>query len=218
MPESARALPIAECLCNWTGCGHTSEARVAERPLCLQHFFEFSYRRMNAIRRVLDDSGPDRELIGDAQIFLSQVVSQTTQLATQIKLLDPALRDHLLALSTAAAELYNRVRRAPRLPRRINCLLRSGIVSPEISERCTTLNISQRGACLELSSPHRSGREITLERLDLNRSARVKIAWVKDSPDGRFLAGVEILDHDDFWGLTAATTSTSPKISPALPA
>lgn len=201
MSETARAFPVSEPVCNWTGCCRSSEARVVERSLCLPHFFEFSYRRMNGIRRVLDDASLDRELIGDAQGFLSQVVSQTTQFATQIKLLDPALRDHFLALSTAAAELYNRVRRAPRLPRRLNYLLRSGIAAPEILERCSTVNISQRGACLELNSPQRAGREIVLERLDVNRAARVKIAWVKEVPEGKFFAGIEILDHDDFWGL-----------------
>jgi len=188
-------------LCSWTGCSRNSDAMLAERDLCVEHFFEFAYRRMNGIRKMLDDPDQSRVLMGEAQAFLSQVVSQTTQLATQVKLLDPSLRDHLLSLSTGAAELYNRVRRAPRLTRRVPCLLRAGIVSPEIGEPCQTLNISQRGACLESNASPRAGREMKLERTDNQKSALVKISWINRQDTGKYLIGVEILDSEDFWGL-----------------
>ena len=137
MSDTARSLPDRALFCSWTGCNRNSEATLAERGLCLAHFFEFAYRRINGIRRMLDDPDHSRVFLSEAQSFLSEVVSQTTQLSTRIKLLDPSLRQHLLSLSTAAAELYKRVRRAPRLPRRVPCLLRSGIVSPEIGEPCS---------------------------------------------------------------------------------
>jgi len=208
--ETARALPKEVRDCAWTGCGRASDAHVAHRSLCLEHFFEFSHRRMDSIRRVLGDSELSRELIGDAHTFLSEVIAQTTQLATQVKLLEPALRDQLLSLSTSAAELYNRVRRAPRLSRRLYCLLRPGIASSEVLERCFTVNISQRGACLELASPQRIGREITLERLDTRQSARAKVAWTRQEPSGKYFAGVEILDSEDFWGLSVSAAMPGP--------
>jgi len=201
--DNVTAFPGGAPSCGWTGCGRASHACISGRFLCLEHFFEFSYRRMNSIRAILDTSDPNRALMSEAQTFLSDVVSQTTRLATEIKRLDPALRDHLLALSTSAADLYNRVRRAPRLPRRIPCLLRTGILSPEIAERCSTLNISQRGACLELDSTRRPASEVLIERVDTKISARARVAWFKDTPSspGKCLVGIEILDNDDFWGL-----------------
>ena len=199
--ESAGTPPLEPHSCNWTGCARVADLQLAERRLCLDHFFEFATRRMDSIRRVLDDRQHNRELLGDAQAFLSQVVSQTTQLATQVRLLDPALRDRLLTLSTSAADIFNHIRRAPRLPRRIACALLLGTIAPEVADRCFTVNVSQRGACLDLNFPQRAGREVTLQRLDTNRFSRAKIAWVKDAPGGRFLAGIEILDTDDFWGL-----------------
>ena len=210
--DTAKALPPIEAtLCNWTGCSRTSEAQLAERRLCLQHFVELSSRRMNVIRRVLDDADRRRELVSDAQDFLLQVLSQTTQLATQLKLLDPKLQERLLFLSTSAADLSTRVRHSPRLSRRTSCLLRLGSDRSDVGERCSNVNISQRGACLELPSPQRSGREITLERIDTKRSAHAKVAWVKEVADGKFLAGVEILDHEDLWGLgTSLVASTKP--------
>lgn len=188
-------------MCSWTGCSRNSDGMLAERELCIEHFFEFAYRRINGIRRMLDDPDQSRVLMGEAQAFLSQVVSQTTHLATQVKPIDPSLREHLLSLSTGAAELYNRVRRAPRLARRVPCLLRSGIISPEIGEPCQTVNISQRGACLESSASPRAGREMKLERTDNKKSARVKISWVDRQGTGKYLIGIEILDCKDFWGL-----------------
>jgi len=198
--DTAKVLPNEIRTCSWTGCGRISHSLLGERWLCLDHFVEFSYRRMNVIRRVVDDRDHNRELLNDAHVFLSQVVAQTTQLATQIRPLDPKLRKLLLALSTSAAELFSQVRRDPRVPRRIGCLLRLGMAAPEISEQCCTVNVSLRGACLQLNSPQRAGREVTLERLDTHQSARARIAWVKDTSDNRFLAGVEILDAEDFWG------------------
>ena len=61
------------------------------------------------------------------------------------------------------------------------------------------MNISQRGACLELHTPQRVGREISLERLNNKGSTRAKIAWVQQKDGGKYLIGVEILDNEDFW-------------------
>ena len=212
MSDTAKAPSNENRTCNWTGCGRAPHSQLGERWLCLDHFFEFSYRRMNVIRRVVDDRDHNRELLGDAHVFLSEVVAQTTQLATQIRLLDPKLRDQLLVLSTSAAELFNQVRRDPRVPRRIGCLLRLGMPASEISEQCCTVNISQRGACLQLSFPQRAGREVILERLDTRQSARAKIAWVKDTSGDRFLAGVKTLDAEDFWGF-GPVAEASPSVA-----
>ena len=68
------------------------------------------------------------------------------------------------------------------------------------------MDISQSGACLEVNSPQRAGREIILERLDTKRSARAKVAWVREELSGKYFVGVEILDDEDFWGLGTAGT------------
>ena len=143
----------------------------------------------------------ERNFSPEIQSFLSQVISQTAILATQTRLLAPSHRDDLIQLSTVATKIYTRINRAPRLTRRVCCLLRTSIVSSEVSERCFTVNISRRGACVEIRQLLRVGQPITLQRDDTGECARGKVAWTKPLALERFLTGLEILDKEDFWGL-----------------
>jgi hypothetical protein len=187
--------------CGWSGCGRAAQAYFTGRSFCLDHFLELTHRRMQSIVQIIESDSQERNVSPEAQNFLSEVISETTVLAAQTKLLAPNQRDELISLSTKAAELYRRIHRAPRFPRHVACLLRAGVLSTEISEKCYTVNISVRGACLEVRSLGKVGRTILLERADTKRSARAKIAWAKENTAGRFLVGLEILDHEDFWGL-----------------
>jgi len=73
--------------------------------------------------------------------------------------------------------------------------------STTIAETCFTVNISPRGACVEIAHPLTIGQRIVLERIDTKRSVQGLIAWMKPSRPGKFLAGVEILNDENFWVL-----------------
>jgi hypothetical protein len=188
--------------CNWTGCGRTSGAKIANRRLCLEHFLEFSDRRVGTIEQALAGDSGERNLPPEVLGFLSQVISQTMVFATETKLLAPLYRDNLIALSTRAAEIYKRVQRMPRIARRIACSVRTGVSAKEGAERCFTVNVSLRGASLEAEQALKLGQTIVLERADVpKKSARARVAWIRQSEAERFVVGVEILDEEDFWGL-----------------
>ncbi len=187
--------------CSWTGCERTSTAKVSERALCLEHFLEVSRRRVESIKGTFDTGTEERNLSPEVQTFLTEVISQTTLLAMETRLMAPRQRDDLIELSTTAAEIYKRIQRAPRIARRVCCLVSTGLVSKEIPEKCYTINVSRRGACIEIRQALRMGQPITLERVDTRRTALAKVAWTKPTVLDRLMVGVEILDEEDFWGL-----------------
>lgn len=187
--------------CSWAGCSRLSEADLAKRALCIDHFRQFSDTRLESIRREsVNNSGP-RKFSPEGQNFLSQLISQTTLLATGVRLLAPVVRADLIELSTAAAEIYRQLHREPRLTRRVPCLLRTGIVAPEISELCFTVDISARGACLEVRQSLTKNQEITLERPESGACTRARVAWSRQGETNKSTVGVELLGNDDFWGL-----------------
>lgn len=194
--------------CSWTGCERPSRAKLAERPLCLEHFLLFSHCRIGTIQEMLTGRFDERNFSPEIQSFLSQVISQTAVLATQTRLLAPSHRDDLIRLSTVASKIYGRIHRAPRLARRVRCLLRTGMFSSDVSERCFTVNISRRGACVEIRQLLKVGQTITLERDDTKEFARGTVAWTKQSAAERFLTGLQIVDKEDFWGLGPSEETT----------
>ena len=187
--------------CNWTGCERPSGAKLAERPLCLEHFLLLSHGRIATIQEMFTGGFDERNFSPEIQSFLTQVISQTAILATQTRLLAPSHRDDLIRLSTVATKIYSRINRAPRHAKRVCCLLHTGMFSSEVSERCFTVNVSRRGACVEIRQLLRVGQTITLERDDTKECARVTVAWTKQSSAQRILTGLQILDKEDFWGL-----------------
>jgi hypothetical protein len=186
--------------CSWTGCERASGTKLAERALCPEHFLQDSHRRVATIQEMFTDNSEERNFSLEVQSFLSEVISQAAILATETKFLAPSQRDNLIELSTTAAKVYKRIQGA-RTVRRVRCLLRTGVASTELPEKCFTVNISQRGACLEIRQALRASQMITLERLDTGSCARGRVAWITQTGPEKFTAGVEILDAEDFWGL-----------------
>jgi PilZ domain len=186
--------------CNWTGCERPSATSLGERYLCLEHFLLFSHSRLGTIQEMFAHGFDERNFSPEIRSFLTQVISHTAVLATQSRLLAPSDRDNLIKLSTVATKIYNRIHRAPRIARRICCLLHTGMFSNEGSEKCFTVNISRNGTCVEIRHLLRLGQTIILEKEDTRERARATIAWTKETGRQRFLTGLQIVDKEDFWG------------------
>jgi len=188
--------------CSWTGCDRVSGAKLLERELCIEHFLEYADRRITLILHSFEIGTEQRNLSPEVQKLLSDIIAQTMRLATETKLLSPQYRDHLIALSTSAADIYRRIQRTPRITKRFPCRIRQGTRVIDGAEECFTLNVSQQGACVELEQSLKMEQIIFLERTDTARkSAKARVAWIKRLESGRVAVGLEILGERDFWGL-----------------
>jgi hypothetical protein len=186
--------------CNWAGCRSTSEALLHERPLCYRHFYEVAHRRLLTLQRELGRPELDRFFPPDTQTFLSELVGETTVLSTTLHL-NPGLREGLLRLSTYAAELCDRVRRAPRLSWRLDVIL-SGESPTQRAELTSTLNVSSKGASLETSLPLQTDQTVWLERPGVQKRLRARVIWMKPLTVSRRAAGLAFSSEDeDFWSL-----------------
>lgn len=142
----------------------------------------------------------DRDVPADIQTVLSEMVSQIPTVVASKRLLSPELLDKFMALSETAVRLYKQARRPPRFDRSVSCQIRTTVLSSETPLRVSTLNVSQRGASVETTHPFQTQQVVTLQREDTGKRVSAKVVWVKKAGAG-FTVGLEILDHDDFWGL-----------------
>jgi hypothetical protein len=187
--------------CAWVGCDNFSEAEIAMRPLCSHHFYEVAQRRFSALLGVLADSEADRTLPPEVQSFLSELVSESTLLAAQPQRLSPELLEELLKLSVAAADLHKKIPRPLRLRRRISITVGTAAHGKNRTVESTTVNIGRNSACVETSFLLQKGATIWLERRDTKRKSEARVVWGKGLAENLFLAGIVILNEQDFWGL-----------------
>jgi len=186
--------------CGWVGCSNPPAASLDQRPLCVEHFLRAAQRRLTSIEASVNKQAGDRDVPTDIQTVLSEMVSQIPTVVAGKRLLNPELRDKFMALSETAARLYKQARRPPRFDRSVSCQIRMSVLSSEAPLRVSTVNVSQRGASVETTHPFQTKQVITLQREDTGKRVSAKVVWVKKAAKG-FAVGLEILDHDDFWGL-----------------
>ena len=199
MLESARQASDSKCV--WAACGKAAEATLSRRPLCRLHFYEI------ASQRLAECSGRFAETLANegeraaALAFLSEIITQTTNLAASAKYLSASQRDQFLELSMSAMDVSKRIQRFPRTEVQILlALYRSGDPT-RVCESTRTINISKRGACVETRIPWDVGENVWIEDSKLGRRALARTAWVTKDGATSGAMGVEILDWEDFWDL-----------------
>jgi len=160
--------------------------------------------RLEEFRMRLQSASPvGKERIAFSQ-FLTELISQTTMLAATAKFLAPLQRDQFYELSLAAAELFKRVQRNPRVLRNMPILIYREADPPSQRELTSTVDVSKQGACVSTGRVWKDREELWVEKPTNQLRARARIAWLKANPPSQTLIGLEILDCEDFWGLGRA--------------
>ncbi len=168
--------------------------------LCRNHFYEIGVRRLEEHKARLREGGPTGPDRSKILSFVSQLISETTVLVAGAKLLGQEQRDKYLDLSFAATELYKRVQRLPRISRNMPIVIYSEPDSTANRELTSTVDISKRGACVTTRTMRKTGEKTWIEKPGNQERALVRVAWAKKGESSEFVAGLEILDREDFWG------------------
>jgi hypothetical protein len=156
---------------------------------------------MDSIEAWVRNPSGSREVRSDALSAIAEVLSQVPSVVAGARGMDTALRDKFVVLSEKAAKLYKQARRPPRFTRSVSCHIRVSVLSSEAPQKCSTVDISQRGASVETTHPFEERQVITLQREDTGKRAKAKVVWVKKHNAKRFTVGLAIMDEEDFWGL-----------------
>jgi hypothetical protein len=167
----------------------------------VEHFWERAHQALVRIEKSLSHQGGARDISPDVLSVLSEIVSQIPSIVVGTKDMNPELREKFMSLSETAAKVYKRARRPPRFNRSILCHIAISDDPSEAPQKCSTLDVSQRGASVETSYPLQKGQFIMLRREDTGKYARAKVVWVKKKDVKGYTIGLEILDQEDFWGL-----------------
>jgi hypothetical protein len=192
--------------CGWSGCSSAAEATLETRTLCRNHFYEVAEKRLEEYRRRLQlSSHLEKDRVAVSR-FLTELISQTTTLVATAKFLAPLLRDQLYELSLAAAELFKRVQRNPRIVRNMPILIYRETDSSTQQELTNTVDVGRQGVCIATGRHWEMGEKIWIQKPGNQLRAQARIAWVKTNAPSQTLIGLEILDCRDFWGLESAST------------
>jgi hypothetical protein len=194
-----------EGTCEWAGCNNNAEGALEGRPLCRTHFYEIGTKRIEQIRDSLQQTTPSGSRDIAILKFVSELISQTTNLVVQAKFLSPWQRDQLRDLSWSALELYKRIHRNQRVPLSLPIILfrEAGIVGNQ--ELTNTVNISKRGACIATISACVVDERIWIQKTTSPLRTLARVAWTKKNGPSQYLAGIELLEHKNFWGLESIT-------------
>ena len=199
MLESARQSTDSKCV--WAGCGSTAEATLSRRPLCRLHFYEIASQRLAECSGRFAETLVNEGERAAALTLLSEIITQTTNLAASAKYLSASQRDQFLELSMSAMDVSKRIQRYPRTEAQILvALYRSGDPT-RVCESTRTINISKRGACVETRISWDVGENLWIENSKLGRRALARTAWVTKAGATSGAMGIEILDWEDFWDL-----------------
>lgn len=181
-PDTERRVTEDKTSCVWVGCSHPPIASLEKRSLCAEHFLQVARRRLESIEKSVNDQSGVREVHSDIQTVLSEMVSQIPTIVTATRRLKPEVRDKFMALSETAAKLYKQARRPPRFDRKVVCQIRISVLSSETPQKCSTLNVSQRGASVETDHAFQLKQVVALQRDDTGKRASAKVVWVKKKP------------------------------------
>lgn len=202
---SHRGTGMGEASCGWSGCSNKSEAALDGYRLCRNHFYQRAVKRLEEYRAGLRQVAAGMADHTAALKFISEVISQTTTLVANAKLLAPAQRDQFLNLSLSAAELYKQVQRNARIRRNMPILVYREKDSKGMRELTNTVDVSKQGACIATSWLWEIGEKIWVEKPGNQVRTLARVAWLKKGEPTQFLMGLDILDYEDFWGLDPAS-------------
>jgi hypothetical protein len=203
---SHRGIGTPEGTCAWSGCGNKSEAALDGYRLCRNHFYQRATKRLEEYRAGLRQVSPGMADHNATLKFISEVISQTTTLVANAKLLAPAQRDQFLNLSLSAAELYKQAQRNARIRRNMPILVYREKDSKGMRELTNTVDVSKQGVCIVTVRLWEIGEKIWIEKPASQVRTLARVAWLKKGELTQFLMGLDILDSEDFWGLDLASS------------
>lgn len=188
-------------LCSATGCGQHAIAVVDLQQLCLAHLFTTCYERLEAINQnsknwLFDETGLESE-----RRFINECAQQATRIAWEEPALTNLERARLLDILLWANDLRKRFRRSPRNTISIPIRLISKMPRRWWHEETQTLDVSRHGAQTKCLHAVKDGDVLKVLRLDTGELAEARVVWRREKPFGAKEIGLEITDHENFWGL-----------------
>ena len=201
--------------CGMTSCDEGAAIALRGRPLCVRHFIPVCIEEIESRCERLKNGLYDEAATLAFKSFIAACAEQASRFIQDDGLTDGSTKTSLEGFLRRVSQSGQRLRRSPRLSSSVPIFLRREDSGRTWEEETWTITVSQHGASLVCRHPVETGGALVLSRRDRANRVQARVVYCRYNAEGWREIGVELLDRDDFWGLSHAQTRIQPSVRPA---
>jgi hypothetical protein len=202
--------------CGMASCDEGAAIALRGRPLCVRHFIPVCIQEIESRGDRLKNGLYDEAATLAFKNFISACAEQASRFIQDDGLTDGSTKSSLEGFLRRVSQSGQRLRRSPRLSSSVPIFLRREDSGRTWEEETWTITVSQHGASLVCRHPVETGGALVLSRRDRANRVQARVVYCRYNAEGWREIGVELLDREDFWGLSrGAGVSVQPSVQPA---
>jgi hypothetical protein len=202
--------------CGMASCDEGAAIALRGRPLCVRHFIPVCIQEIESRGDRLKNGLYDEAATLAFKNFISACAEQASRFIQDDGLTDGSTKSSLEGFLRRVSQSGQRLRRSPRLSSSVPIFLRREDSGRTWEEETWTITVSQHGASLVCRHPVETGGALVLSRRDRANRVQARVVYCRYNSEGWREIGVELLDREDFWGLSrGAGVSVQPSVQPA---
>jgi hypothetical protein len=198
--------------CGMASCDEGAAIAVRGRPLCVRHFIPVCTQEIESRGERLKN-GYDEAATLAFKNFISACAEQASRFIQDDGVADGSTKSRLEEFLRRVSQTGQRLRRSPRMSSSVPIFLRREDSGRTWEEETWTITVSQHGASLVCRHPVETGGALVLSRRDRANRVQARVVYCRYNSEGWREIGVELLDRDDFWGLSQAAR-IQPSVQP----
>ena len=207
--------PIEESAhCGMASCDEGAAIALRGTPLCVRHFIPVCTQEIESRCDRLKNGYYDEAATMAFKNFISACAEQASRFIQNDGAADGSTKSRLEEFLRRVSQTGQRLRRSPRMSSSVPIYLRREDSGRTWEEETWTITVSQHGASLVCRHPVETGGALVLSRRDRANRVQARVVYCRYNAEGWREIGVELLDRDDFWGLSQAG-SIPPSMQPS---
>jgi hypothetical protein len=185
--------------CASPGCQKPTVVTLQDCSRCQEHFLAACRSTLAEITQLVDRKVLDNAKIEAMRSFLSECTTAAVSQALETNHMSNLQRAEFLHILLSSAQVLLRLRRSPRVERKIPLrLIGDPRTNPRI-EDAMTQTVSKHGAMVSCEHPYTKGQIVDVMRLDTGRSAIARVAWHRPIGPANHQVAVEVINRANFW-------------------
>jgi PilZ domain len=196
--------------CGISQCEGVAAIAMRGTPLCVQHFVPVCTQEIEARGERLKNGYYDDAATQAFRNFITACAEQASKFMQDENVTDGLTRSRLQDFLRRVSRTGQHLRRSPRMTSSVPIYLRREDSGRTWEEETWTITVSQHGASLVCRHPVETGGALVLSRRDRANRVQARVVYCRYNSEGWREIGVELLDRDDFWGLSQA-----PRLQPS---
>ena len=202
--------------CGMTSCDEGAAIALRGTPLCVRHFIPVCTQEIESRGERLKNGLYDEAATLAFKNFIAACAERASRFIQDDGFTDGSTKSRLEEFLRRVSQTGQRLRRSPRMSSSVPIFLRREDSGRTWEEETWTITVSQHGASLVCRHPVETGGALVLSRRDRANRVQARVVYCRYNAEGWREIGVELLDRDDFWGLSRGTAiSVQPSVQPA---